>query len=283
MIALANTTDKIQINLKNAFSSNRPEFISSYKNYPANNVFPNRVVGLVAGTTYVDVTPSPIVGEQNVLETFSIKNTDTINHVVTVMYNASGDLFTLFQATIAPNESIEYNNGWRVFATSGAIKQSINQGDNAITSLMSAVVLGADVINNNAVANTMANVTGLSFSVLANKTYWFKFVIPYTAQATTTGSRWGVNASAGLATNLSFKSEYSLTATTITPNANVQAFDSPATSNATSASLLNNMCIMEGYFKPTADGTFIARFASEVAGSAITAKAGAVCYYQQLN
>jgi hypothetical protein len=78
-------------------------------------------------------------------------------------------------------------------------------------------------------------------------------------------------------------SEYSLTTTTTTRNANVQVFDSPAGCNATSATTTNNMCVMEGKFIPTANGTFIARFASEVLSSAITAKAGAVCYYQQLN
>jgi hypothetical protein len=62
----------------------------------------------------------------------------------------------------------------------------------------------------------------------------------------------------------------------------VQAFDSPAASNATSVVAVN-MCVMEGHFTPTANGTFIARFASEVANSAIVAKAGSVCYYQQTN
>jgi hypothetical protein len=79
------------------------------------------------------------------------------------------------------------------------------------------------------------------------------------------------------------KSEYSLTATTTTRNANVQGFDLPAASNATSASTTNNMAVLEGYFQPTATGTFIIRFASEVLNSAIIAKAGSVLYYQQTN
>jgi hypothetical protein len=173
--------------------------------------------------------------------------------------------------------------GFQVFASTGAVKQSINQGANASTSGITAVVLGSDVTNNNAVANTIADVTGLSFSVTAGKLYWFKFIIHYTAAATTTGSRWGVNCSAGTAANLSMTSEYSLTTTTTTRNANVQGFDLPAASNATSAATGNNMAVMEGYFIPSADGTFIARFASEVSSSAIVAKAGSVCFYQQTN
>ena len=170
-----------------------------------------------------------------------------------------------------------------MFATTGAVKQSINQGANASTTGLSTVVLASDVTNNNAVANTMQDVTGLSFPVLANKTYYFQFVIRYTAAATTTGSRWGVNCSAGTANDLTLVSEYTLTATTTTRNAQIQVFDSPATCNATSV-VAKNLCLMEGTFTPTADGTFTARFASEVANSAITAKGGSsVCYYQQLN
>jgi hypothetical protein len=148
---------------------------------------------------------------------------------------------------------------------------------------MSAVVLASDVTNNNAVANTIADVTGLQADFLANKIYYFKFVIWYTAQATTTGSRWAVTATAGTAANLSMISEYSLTTTTTTRNANVQGFDLPAGSNATSAATGNNMAVMEGYFRPTADCTFKARFASEIANSAIVAKAGSVLYFQQLD
>ena len=68
----------------------------------------------------------------------------------------------------------------------------------------------------------------------------------------------------------------------VTRNAEIQAFDSPAASNATSVVAVNK-AIIEGHFTPTADGTFIARFASEVANSAIVAKAGSVVYYQQTN
>jgi len=219
------------------------------------------------------------------IDYISVYNNDTVNQTVTIKLDASGTEYILFKVTLAATEKIEYHEGqgFKVIASTGAVKQSINQGANASTSGLTAVVLGSDVTNNNAVANTIADVTGLSFSVTAAKMYYFKFVIYYTAAATTTGSRWGVNCTAGTAANLSMISEYSLTTTTSTRNANVQAFDSPAASNATSAATGNNMAILEGYFMPTANGTFIARFASEVANSAIVAKAGSVCYYQQLN
>jgi len=145
------------------------------------------------------------------------------------------------------------------------------------------VTITSDVTNSNATANTIANVTGLEFSILNGKLYEFEFVCIYTAAATTTGSRWCVNASAGAATNLCLTSEYSLTTTTTTRNALIQAFDSPAASNATSATAGNNVARMRGTIRATADATFRARFASEVASSAIVCKAGSFVRYRQVD
>lgn len=60
----------------------------------------------------------------------------------------------------------------------------------------------------------------------------------------------------------------------------VQAYDLPAASNATSV-VAQNLAVIAGMIRPSANGTVIARFASEIANSAITAKAGSVVYYQE--
>jgi hypothetical protein len=135
------------------------------------------------------------------------------------------------------------------------------------------------VTNNNGVANTIQDVTGLSFAVTSGKTYWFKFVIPFTTAASTTGSRWAINGPTN--SFLCYNSEYTLTTTTSTRNAAVVAYDSPAASNASSSGS-SNIATIEGMILPTANGTVIARFASEVLSSAVTALAGAVVYYQEL-
>lgn len=144
--------------------------------------------------------------------------------------------------------------------------------------LWTRVTLSVDRTNNNAVANTLQDVTGLSFSITSGVRYWFRFWILYTAQVTTTGSRWTINGPA--TTGLSYMSEYSLTGTTSTRNAQVVAYNSPATSNATSASTgPSNLAQIEGFIQPSANGTLIARFASEVANSAIVAKTGSFVEY----
>lgn len=133
------------------------------------------------------------------------------------------------------------------------------------------VVLGADVTNNNGTANTLADVTGLSFPVLSGVTYKFRFFIVYTAATTTTGSRWTLNGPA--ATSLVYRSQYTLTATSVTNNEGMTAYGTPSGANATSLTA-GNVAVIEGVIIPSAAGSVIARFASEVAISAIVAKAG---------
>ncbi len=284
MIILSETTDNLQVVLGGAITTNQLQCFTAWRDRTSTTFVAGRTVTNTNNTTDVNLAVAPAASTQRVIDYISIYNNDTVNATVTVKLDANGTEYILFKVTLAATEKIEYHEGqgFKVIASTGAVKQSINQGANASTSGLTAVVLGSDVTNNNAVANTIADVTGLSFSVLNGKTYYFQFVIWYTAAATTTGSRWGVNCSAGTAATLSLTSEYTLTTTTSTRNANIQAFDSPAASNATSVVAMNKAMI-EGIFTANADGTFIARFASEVANSAIVAKAGSVCYYQQLN
>lgn len=149
-------------------------------------------------------------------------------------------------------------------------------------SLSSRTFLPSDVINNNAVANTIADVTGLSFPVSANVTYAFKFFIVYSAAATTTGSRWAINGPA--TTFMNYTSQYTLTATSITNNAGLSAYNLPAASSASSLTT-NNIAIIEGIIRPSSSGTVVARFASEILSSAITAIGGGRSYveYQIIN
>jgi hypothetical protein len=115
----------------------------------------------------------------------------------------------------------------------------------------------------------------LSFPVSAGETYYFKFTIQYTSAATTTGARFSINGPAS-PTALRFHSRYSLTATTETLNHGLSAYDTPAGANATPAATGSNIAIIEGFITPSAAGTVIARFASEVASSAVIARAGSL-------
>lgn len=283
MIILSETTDNLQIVLDGSIATNQLACYSSWRDRTSTTFVAGRTVANSNNTTDVNLVAAPAASTQRIVDFISVFNGDTQNNTVIIKLDANGTEYILFQTTLAAGEKLEYHEGqgFKVIANSGAVKQSINQGNNSIGTALTAVVLGSDVTNNNGVANTIADVTGLSFSVTAGHTYWFEFNIVYTAAATTTGSRWSINGPAA-PTRLAFTSEYSLTGTTTTRNANVITYDLPAASNATSAgTTTGNQAIISGTITPSVDGTVIARFASEVAGSAIVAKAGSVVYYQQ--
>jgi hypothetical protein len=134
----------------------------------------------------------------------------------------------------------------------------------------SRVVLAADVTAS-ATANALTDVPGLSIPLTAGQAIGFRFVVRYTAAATTTGSRWTLN---GPATSLLlYRSEYTLTATSRTFNEGLTTYGVPAASNASSI-VAGNMAVIEGWVTASANGTLVLRFASEIASSAITAKVG---------
>jgi|688.fasta_scaffold93888_3 hypothetical protein len=282
MIILTNTTDKIQVKLGTTVTTNQMRCFASYRDTTTTSITPLRNVITTNDTTYVDLVGSPTASTQRIVDYLSVFNSDTGNEIVTISFNDNGTLYELFVATLSPGEKIEFQEGlgFKVMSNAGSVKTSVNQGNSPATSTLNAVILGSDVINANAVANTIADVTGLSFPVLAGKAYYFKFIINYSTALTTTGSRWSI--SGPTTTSLCFMSEYSLTTTTSTRNATIVTYDLPITSNASSAQLIGNNAIIEGYIIPSVDGTVTARCASEVTLSAITAKAGSVCYYQQL-
>lgn len=286
MFILTATTDKLQVILDGAITTNELKCYASYRVIKTlsgigKEFTPARNFIATNGATEVDLVGSPSADYQHVVDYLSVFNSDTANAVVTINFNASGTLYPQFKVTLGTGEKLEYQDGqgFRVFNTSGAVKTAVNQANNATSSSFSVAVLGADVINNNAVANTIKDVTGLSFAVTAGKKYWFRFIIQYTAAATTTGSRWSVSGPTG---TIRYGSRYTLTATTETIGASgVSSFDSPAASNASSV-VAANIATIEGFFEPTADGDLIARFASEVTASAITAKAGSIVQFQEV-
>jgi hypothetical protein len=280
MIVLSSVTDNLQVILGEAHST-PPQCFASWRDRTDTSFIAGRTGINTNGANDVNLVAGPSSG-QRIVDFFTIFNGDVVSAVTTVKLDANSTEFILFKCTLAASETLVFQEGvgFHVLANSGAIKHSINQGNNTMGSALTAVVLGSDVVNNNGTANTIQDVTGLSFSVTGGVTYYFYFLIQYTSAIATTGSRWSINGPAS-PTMLSYVSEYTLTSTTTTRNAVLQAYDSPAASNASSVVAMN-MATIEGLIKPSSNGTVIARFASEVLSSAITAKAGSVLYYQQL-
>lgn len=280
MLILDATTKKFQVVLSGAVTTNQLPCVTSWRDITTTAYTPGPTDTTTNNTTAVDVVPAPAASTQRVVDYFSIFNEDTVDATVTFRLNNNGTTRTIIKVTLATGERLEYaeGQGFRVFDNYGRVKIIQTTAPN-ITTQANVVVLGGDVINNNAVANTIADVTGLSFAVTAGQTYWFEFIIPYTSAATTTGSRWAINGPAS-PTMLAYRSEYTLTATSLTNNS-ASAYDTPSAASASSLTA-GNIATIWGIITPSSDGTVIARFASEVLSSAITAKAGATCRWMRV-
>lgn len=281
MITLTNTTHILEVTTGSATAV---DVFVSYADHTSTGAVLGDQQTLITTATTTTVLAAPAASTQRQVKYISVNNTVATTNTVTVKKDISATEYDIFgPVTLGANERLEFldGRGWAVYANTGALKTSINQGSAAINTSRTAVVLSSDVVNNNATLNTIQDVTGLSFPVTAGHTYQFEFWIPYTAAATTTGSRWSISGPAF--TRVAYGSEYSLAATTTTRNPMlVTAYDLPAASNATSSSTTSNLAFIWGVITPSADGNVIARFASEVANSAITALAGAVVYYQEV-
>lgn len=277
MIVLTETTDSIKIVFDGDPVFNDPQIISCYRDITVSDYTPKRSVVTSTGTTPINIVDAPAASTQRVVDFIHVYNGSSNPYLCTINFDNNGTLYKLFETTLKPYESLEYveGTGFKVFDDNGNWKTSINQSNNAKTGVLKTV-LGSDV---STTSSTIGDVTGLSFAVEANKSYWFRFVIQWEASATATGgTRWSMSGPAA-PRELRFRSQYSLTTTTDSFNT-LTAYDAPATLSATSALTNANIAVVEGIFLPSASGTAIARFASE--GATITAKTGSVVFYQEI-
>ncbi len=282
MIILTETTDNLQAVLGGNVTANQLRCATFWRDVTTTTYVPGRTLAATNNTTDVNIAAAPASSTQRIIDTITIYNADTVNATVTVKLDANGTEFILWKGILAAGETLQYNDktGFSVLTLVGAIKTSQTVGsNNPVINALNVVILAEDVVNNNATLNTLADVTGMSFGVTAGQVYWFEFVIDYTAQATTTGSRWTLNGPA--ITRLSYTSEYSLTTTTKTMN-NLVAYQLPANSSATSGVTTGNIATIWGLFAPAESGTLQLQFASEIANSAITAKAGSALRWMRV-
>ena len=288
MITLTNTTHLLEVTTGSATAV---DVFVSYADHTTTGAVLGDQQTLITTATTTTVLAAPAASTQRQVKYISVNNTAASSNTITVKKDISATEYDIFgPVVLGANERIEYldGQGWKVFANTGAIKTSLNQGNNATSSSLSTVVLGADVTNNNAVANTIASVTGLSFAVTSGNTYWFRFVIMYTAAATTTGSRWSISGPTTTLQGWRMSNTLVAAATVGTDSfteGSLITYDTPAASNTSSATATAgtvNVVTLEGFITTSANGDVIARFASEVGGSAIIAKAGSCVFYQQV-
>lgn len=238
----------------------------------ATTCLPNRTPLVVSTATTTTLVAAPAASTTRNVKQISITNTHASASCSVIVEFFDGTLAISWpDITLDSGDNLSIGDDGKpqVINDQGQVKV-LQSFAPAVIGSTNTVILDTDVTNNNAVANTIQDVTGFSFPVTAGETYWFSFNIEYTSAATTTGSRWCISGPA--LTRLALTTEYTLAATTKTSNS-VSAYDTPSASNATSLTA-GNFAIGVGLITPSASGTVIVRFASEIAGSAIIAKAG---------
>lgn len=279
MLLLTSTSDLLQVVTSGVVTT---DVHASYVDInTSGTVTPGRTNTAITTATTTTAVGSPGASTYRTVKSLHIRNRHaTTAQTVTVQHTDGTTVVEMISVQLPAGYVLHYDEGagFEILDSFGrSLQNSSNNGSGAAVNSTNLVVLSADVTNNNATANTIADVTGLSFSVTAGETYFFRFSVWYTAAATTTGSRWSVNGPAS-PTRLAYRSQYSLTATSETVNSGLTAYDQPAAANASSTATTTggNIAVVEGIITPSASGTVSLRFASEISSSAIVAKPGSL-------
>jgi hypothetical protein len=275
MIILSTTSDKVQVVLDATVTTNQLKCFASYTDTTTTSITPSRNALTTNNTTAVDLVASPGSSTQRLVSYMSVYNSDTVSATVTINLYTTSTTYKLFTTTLAVGERVEYQQGegFKVFTSDGSYKETPNAIGAPVSNTISHVMLSSDQTVN---ATSYADITGLSVSLLANKRYWFKFVIVTTSVSTSTGAGWSINGPAF--TNLQYYSWYPSSTTAAQYNNAVSSYDSGTT---TGNNAVRGLAMIEGTVDTSASGTLIGRFRSENTNT-VTAKAGSVLFYQQL-
>jgi hypothetical protein len=275
MIILTTTSDKIQVVLGGSVTTNQLKCFASYTDTTTTSVTPGRNALVTNNTTDVDLVPSPASSTQRLVSYLSVYNSDTVSSTITINLYTTSTTYKLITITLSSGERIEYQQGegFKVFASNGSFKTTPNAIGSPFSTEIQHTMLSSDQTMN---STSYADITGLSVSLLANKRYWFKFVIVTTSVSTSTGAGWSINGPAF--TNLQYYSWYPSSTTAALYNNAVSSYDFGTT---TGNNAVRGLATIEGTVDTSASGTLIGRFRSENTNT-VTAKAGSVVFYQQL-
>jgi len=275
MIILSTTSDKVQVVLGSSVTTNQLKCFVSYIDTTTTSVTPGRNALVTNNTTAVDLVTSPSSSTQRLVSYLSVYNSDTVSSIVTINLYTTSTTYKLITMTLSSGERLEYQQGegFKVFASNGSFKTTPNAIGSPFSTEIQHTMIGGDVSMN---GTTFTDMTGLSFPVLANKRYWFKFDIVTTSQATTVGHAWSINGPTF--SNLMYYSFYAGSSTLAQYNNGVSTYN---TGTVTANNATRGIGFIEGIIDTTESGDVVASARSENISS-VTAKAGSVVFYQKL-
>jgi hypothetical protein len=167
-----------------------------------------------------------------------------------------------------------------------AIRYLRVNADNSVTAISAATLktelggkqLAFKTADQSSNSLAFADLTNLSFAVVAGVTYRFKIFCQFDVTNVATGTRWAVNGPAF--TRLFYNVIWS-SGTGLNSNFAFNTYDATSTTSNTH-SVSNNCAIIEGIIVPSANGTLIARFACELTLTSVTCKAGSYIEFEEI-
>lgn len=240
-----------------------PPAIQSLTSYP-----PSVGVYSSAGTT--TVLSAPESGRAFNVKTMSFCNEHASQSTTLKVDRYDGaNARQLWYGTLLAGETLIMNElgEWSVMTASGLVKSG--------STLLDVVLRVASDVTNS--LTSFADVTGLTYPLLSGRAYAYEINLFHQTAATTTGAQFGVNigATPTLLTGVAIQQiTSSVTAATFGASAMISAVDTAFVVETTGPGANNFLAYAKGLIIPSADGTFAARFKSEVASSNCVVKAG---------
>jgi len=111
MIILSATTDKLEINLGGAVTTNEMASLVCWRDVTADAYTPGRTLQVSSGASDVDISGSPGSDTQRVIDFIHVRNADTVAQTATITFDANGTEYVLWSGRLASGEGITYSEG----------------------------------------------------------------------------------------------------------------------------------------------------------------------------
>jgi len=286
MINLSSTTDKLQIILGAAVTTNAVDCYVAYRDTTATSISPIGVYTSVSSASATDIVSSPSASTQRLVEYISIQNRDTQPADVYVRFSDNGTIYILHKAILSPNDKLEYSDkkGFRVISSVGTIKTNYTGLSIPTNSSQSVSVLDRDITfsitqSGNFIDPSLAV---FGFPVEANGLYSFDLLAFYDASATTNGARFNLMSEAGDLTGFYYWKSLTTTGFTV-GYAITNPLVTPSAEDASSPATTANNVLLRGFFRAGKSEFVKLWFAQEeTSPSTMTLKAGSRVHFYKV-
>ena len=103
------TTDKLQVVLAGAITTNHLHTVTLYRDVYGGAEQRLRNVADTNNTTDVDLCPAPAAGHVHEVDWFSVYNNDTVAATVTVKFDANATEYIICKQTLQTGQTLEWN------------------------------------------------------------------------------------------------------------------------------------------------------------------------------